>query len=253
MHDTVDLIVPVYNEGKGILRMLNALARGVRTPLRILICYDFDEDTTLGAIKEYDSSGLEVVFVKNQGRGPHSAVMAGFHKSESEVVLVVPADDDYNAGILDEMIAAGRMGADIVCASRFMKGGSMVGCPWVKAALVRTAAFTLRYFSRVPTHDPTNGFRLFSRRLLTHVHIESNQGFTYSLELLAKCHRLGWPIVEVPAEWIERHSGSSRFRVLSWILPYLRWYFYIFGTSWLGFGSGRRDTEETPSTISEFK
>ena len=53
-----------------------------------------------------------------------------------------PADDDYNAGMLDRMVALAREGCDIVCASRFMPGGAMVGCPWLKAALVRTA--TLR-------------------------------------------------------------------------------------------------------------
>jgi hypothetical protein len=63
--------------------------------------------------------------------------------------------------------------------------------------------------------------------------IESSAGFTYSIELLAKCHRLGWKIGEVPAKWFERSEGKSRFRVLDWAADYLRWYFYIFGTTFL--------------------
>jgi dolichol-phosphate mannosyltransferase len=70
------------------------------------------------------------------------------------------ADDDYNAGIIDAMVAKGESGCDIVCAARFMPGGSMVGCPWFKAALVRTGNFTLRHLGRLPTRDATNGFRL---------------------------------------------------------------------------------------------
>jgi hypothetical protein len=112
----------------------------------------------------------------------------------------------------------------------------MVGCPWLKSLLVRIAAFTLYHVGRIPTHDPTNGFRLFSRRLLQAVTVESTEGFTYSLELLGKCHRLGWPVDEVPARWIERTQGASRFKVLRWIPSYLRWYRYIFATTFLSRG-----------------
>ncbi len=42
--------------------------------------------------------------------------------------------------------------------------------------------------------------------------MESNEGFTYSIELLVKCHRLGWKMAELPAKWYERTSGKSRFQ-----------------------------------------
>lgn len=109
----------------------------------------------------------------------------------------------------------------------------MIGCPWLKAVLVRTAAFVLHYVARLPTHDPSNGFRLFSRRVLDVIPIESSEGFTYSIELLVKCHRLGWKIAEMPAQWIERKKGTSRFRVLKWLPAYLRWCTYAFATTYL--------------------
>jgi glycosyltransferase involved in cell wall biosynthesis len=232
----IDVVIPVYNEGANILATFAALAREVRTSIKVLVCYDRDDDDTLTAIRDRGSCGLEVVFVKNRGLGAHGAVMTGFAASRSAHVLVYPADDDYNAGILDEMFQRAARGSDIVCASRFMRGGSMVGCPWLKSLLVRIAAFTLYHVGRIPTHDPTNGFRLFSRRLLQAVTVESTEGFTYSLELLGKCHRLGWPVDEVPARWIERTQGASRFKVLRWIPSYLRWYRYIFATTFLSRG-----------------
>lgn len=113
----------------------------------------------------------------------------------------------------------------------------MKGCPWLKAVLVRFAAFTLQHFARLPTHDATNGFRLFSRRVLDEIKIESSQGFAYSIELLVKCHRLGWKFGEVPALWFERTKGKSRFRVIKWLPVYLRWYFYAFMTTYLRRGA----------------
>lgn len=231
----IDLVIPVYHEGANILATLAALAREVRTPTRVLICYDFDDDNTLPAVKNNPAAhaGLEVRFVKNPGRGAHGAVMAGFAASTAPIVVAYPADDDFNAGIIDEMASLMRGGCDVVCASRFLPGGTMQGAPWLKAALVRSAAFALHHFASLPTKDPTSGFRMFSRRVIERIEVESDQGFCYSIELLVKVHRLGWRIGEVPALWYERQHGASRFRVMKWLPAYLRWFRYAFATTFL--------------------
>ena len=231
----LDIVIPVYNEGANILRTLQSIARAVATPKRVLICYDREDDNTLPAIRDNRAAlgELAVDFVRNRGRGAHGAVLSGFAASQAPFVVVLPADDDYNAGILDALVARTDSGCDIVCASRFMAGGSMVGCPWLKAFFVRAGNFTLYHLARLPTCDASNGFRLFSRRAIDEIVIESDRGFCYSIELLVKCHRLGWRIGEVPANWFERTSGSSRFQVLRWLPAYLRWYVYAFATTYL--------------------
>ncbi len=55
--------------------------------------------------------------------------MSGFEESTAPAVLVFPADDTYNAGILDEMFQKFQEGSEIVVASRFMPGGCMEGVP----------------------------------------------------------------------------------------------------------------------------
>ncbi len=238
----LDIIIPVYNEGRNIAATLAALHDKVKTPCRVLICYDFDGDDTLPVVKNNVAlyPNLVVEFVKNPGRGAHAAVMAGFAASTAPYVLMYPADDDYNATILDSMVARAKDGADVVCASRFMPGGSMVGCPLLKALLVRVGNGTLYYVARVPTRDATNGFRLFSRRVITTIPIESTQGFCYSIELLVKVHRLRWRVDEVPASWFERRAGSSRFRIIGWLPAYVRWCLYAFATTFL---------RRTPSSV----
>jgi dolichol-phosphate mannosyltransferase len=235
MQPELDIVIPVYNEGRNIVATLAGLAHGVTTPARVLICYDHADDDTLAAIKSNPQahSALPVVLVRNAGRGAHSAVMTGFAASTAPFVLMYPADDHTNAPMLDAMVALARGGCDIVCASRFMPGGAMVGCPPLKAALVRTANFTLRHLARLPATDASNGFRMFSRRVIERIAVESDQGFCYSIELLVKAHRLGWTIGEVPVRWYERQHGASRFRVLKWLPAYLRWYGYAFATTFL--------------------
>ena len=225
----LDIIIPVYNEGGNILPVMGALKASVRTPFRVLVCYDREEDDTLQALRTAPVGSLpEWIPVRNQGVGAHAAVLSGFRAGTSPWVLVLPADDSLNAGIIDAMVHLGEAGAEIVAASRFMPGGEMTGCPWLKALLVRTASFTLRHLARLPVHDATNGFRLFSRRVLEQIPVESSRGFAYSIELLVKCHRRGWPVAEVPSLWRERTKGKSRFRVWKWLPEYLRWYAYAF-------------------------
>jgi dolichol-phosphate mannosyltransferase len=230
----VDIIIPVYNEGENILAVLSSLKNSIRFRYRVLICYDHDDDTTLSILSKNIIEGIPLLFIKNRGRGVIGAVASGMEQSTAPAVITFPADDDYNAERLNELYRMFCEGSDIVVASRFMKGGYMKGCPMVKASIVRSAAFIAFHVCRLPTRDATNGIRLFSRRVIESFPIESKDGFAYSLELLVKCHRQGWPIAETPFVWHERKRGKSRFRVFRWAPQYLRWLSYSLATTYLG-------------------
>jgi glycosyltransferase involved in cell wall biosynthesis len=229
----LDIVMPVYHEGDNIVGVLEALRKNVKHKFRVLICYDMDEDNTLAALKNYDHTGFDIGYVKNRGKGALGAVFTGMEDSSAPCVLVMPADDDYNAPRLDEMVDKMLAGADIVTPSRFIGDGCMVNCPAIKNFLVRTTAFAMYHIARLPTHDATNGFRMFSQRVIRTIPIESRVGFAYSLELLAKAHRLGWKIEEVPVQWFERKAGASRFRVFKWAGQYLKWVRYALATTFL--------------------
>jgi glycosyltransferase involved in cell wall biosynthesis len=227
----LDVVIPVYNEGDAIVRVLRSLDAAVRTRLRVLICYDRDDDTTLTALRDYRPEHFEVRLLKNRGQGALGAVLGGFEASTAPAVVMLPADDDYNAPRLDAMVREFRSGCDVVVACRFMPGGHMGRGPLLKTALCRAVSWAMHTLLGLPARDATNGFRLFSRRVLERVPIETTAGFAWSLELLVKCHRLGWKVGEVPAHWYERPTGRSRFRVFRWAPHYLRWVAYAAGTS----------------------
>ena len=80
--DTVqlDIVIPCYNEAENIIATLQAFSDNVRTPIRVLICYDFDEDTTLPAVRSYEAP-FPIEFARNHDKGVHSAVCSGFAAS----------------------------------------------------------------------------------------------------------------------------------------------------------------------------
>lgn len=230
----LDIVIPIYNEGKKIVELLNKFEISVKTKFRVLLCYDDETDNIFEHREKFDKFKFKIILVKNPEVGPSSAIKRGLNFGDSNCVIVYPADDFINFNIIDKMYEAfNSENNDIVVASRFMKGGSMKGCPLLKSILVRLASSTLYFFSSIPVKDASNGFRLFSRKLINSVTIESKLGFAYSLELLAKCNRMGLKIKEVPAQWEERDEGSSRFKILKWLPDYLKWYFYGLATTWL--------------------
>ena len=96
----------------------------------------------------------------------------------------------------------------------------------IKEIIVRFASFTLFKLSSIPVEDASNGFRLFSKKIINRFNIESELGFAYSLELLVKAERNGYKIKQIPSQWLEREIGSSNFKIFKWLKQYLKWYFY---------------------------
>ena len=224
----VDLIIPVYNEGANIGHALEEIDRKVPLPKRVVVVYDFDEDDTLPVVRELIPRypGLEAV--KNTlGRGVLNAVRAGIAASTSEVVVITMADLSDDVAIVPRMVELIRSeGFDIVCASRYMKGGRQVGGPRLKKFLSRAAGLSLHWLTGLPSHDATNAFRAYRRSVLQAIEIESRGGFAYSLEITAKAYAAGRKITELPSTWQDRSAGESRFRLGAWLPHYLKWYLY---------------------------
>ena len=235
----LEIVIPIYNEGNNLIKLFKLFVTNIRTDFRVLLCYDNDEDNVFDILEDLKNFKFDVILVKNPSNGPCLAVKEGLNFGNSDCVIVYPADDFLNCDIIDKMYKDFIEGSDIVVASRFIEGGSMKGCPILKSILVRMASSSLFLLSSIPVRDASNGFRLFSRRLLEKVEIESKIGFAYSLELLSKCNRLRYKISEIPAQWEERSVGSSRFKIFSWLPEYLKWYLYGLSTKWLKRGPNK--------------
>lgn len=230
-----DIIIPIYNEGYSVIRLLKLIKNNLKKEkFNVIFCYDTKKDNIFNYKKEIKKINLPIYFSKNPLKGPCSAVISGLKISRSHCKIVYPADDFINIKLILKMYKTFRLKkSDIVVASRFIKGGSMKGCPIIKSIIVRFASWSLYTFSSIPVRDASNGFRLFSANLLKKVKLESKLGFAYSLELLVKCERLKLKIDEVPAKWEERIEGKSNFKIFSWLTQYLKWYFYGLETYWL--------------------
>lgn len=223
----LDIIIPVYEEQDNILKTLLGLKNKLNLNYRILIVYDYDLDPTLKVVK-LNFTDKNIILLKNNYVGLNGAVKTAFENSLSEAVVLYTAEDHLNFEVVNNMFKKFKQGHDIVCASRLANGGDYKFSkePLIKKTLVNIVSFVLRNFTNLATSDPTNGFRLFSKKVIKNISIDSKYGFTFAIELLAKAYHLGYKIAEVPSQSPVRNGGVSKFNFFT-ILFYLPWFFHI--------------------------
>jgi dolichol-phosphate mannosyltransferase len=222
----LSVLVPVYNEADNIRPAIERLEASLAgASHEVLVIYDFDEDTTVPVVRQLEQTYPRVRLLRNTiGRGVLNAMKAGIAGTSTPFVLITMADLSDRPEDIPKMLELARSGADVVAGSRYMRGGHQYGGPLVKRLMSRAAGLSLHWFGRVATHDATNNFKLYSRRRLDAVEIESQAGFELALELTVKAHARGMRIVELPTTWTDRTAGESRFNLRRWLPHYLRWY-----------------------------
>ncbi len=226
----LSIIIPVFNEEENIEDTFNAIKKNIPDKIRkiIYVIYDFDDDPTIPVIKRIKGNyNFPIRLIKNKfGQGAANAVKTGFGEVKSRYSIVTMADlsDDY--GSVPAMLEMADMGYDIVCASRYMRGGRLIGGPVFKKILSKAAGLTLFFIKGISTHDATNNFRLYRKNILNNIQISSRHGFDIGLEILVRSQTHGFKIGEVPTIWKYRKKGKTKFNLMKSIPYYLRWYLY---------------------------
>ena len=157
-----------------------------------------------------------------------NAIRAGIAATRAEVVIITMADLSDDLSVVPRMVELIRdRGYDIVCASRYMKGGRQIGGPRLKGLISRVAGVSLYWLAGLPTHDATERLPgLPPRRARIDPDREPGR-----VRLYAGDHRQG--LRQRPEDHrgsldlaATASAGQSRFKLLQWLPYYLRWYFY---------------------------
>ncbi|MBA3782298.1 MAG: glycosyltransferase family 2 protein [Nocardioides sp.] len=226
----VSVVIPAYNEGDGVVPVLDRIFESVETPCEVLVVVDFETDTTVPVLAEYAAGEPRLTtLVNTYGRGPANAIRFGIDQANSHVVVVTMADGSDDPRQIDALARLVERGVVVAAASRYSAGGQQVGGPFLKAFVARSAGTSLGMLGRVGTRDATNSFKAYSTEFVREVGIDSRSGFEIGLELTAKARRLRRPVAEISTIWLDRTVGDSRFDMKAWIPRYLRWYRFAFG------------------------
>lgn len=195
--------------------------------MKVTIVYDFDDDNTIPVVRRcLNDYSFEVVLQKNDyGRGALNAIKTGLMQAQGEAVVVIMADLSDSLEIIPEMYKLiTEKKYDLVCGSRYMKGGGQHGGPFLKGLFARTAGLSLHLFTKIPTHDISNSFKMYRTSMVQSMPLESIGGFEIGMEIAVKAYIHGYRITELPSQWFDREEGNSKFKMWEWIPHYLHWY-----------------------------
>jgi dolichol-phosphate mannosyltransferase len=217
----VSIIVPTYNERDNLLALFERIAKAVKELDHEIIVVDDNSPDGTAELAESLSSVYPVKVVKRPGRlGLASAVVDGLKHATGDVVVVMDADLQHPPEVIPIML--GRMDScDIVVASRYARGGGVIGFPWYRRLMSRTAAliaWVLLPASR-RTSDPMSGFFAFRRSLAEGLKVAEPKGYKILLDLLARNRSAR--VCDQPYLFMARASGRSKMG-LRVVYTYLR-------------------------------
>ena len=226
----VSVIIPAYQEGEAIIRVLDRLFEAVTISCEVLVVVDFPDDPTVAFVDKHTETEPRLqTLVSTYGRGPANAIRFGFDHAHAPVAVVTMADGCDDPRQIDDLTRLVERGVVVAAASRYMPGGQQVGGPLLKGSLSRVAGQSLRLLARVGTRDATNSFKAYATDFVRRVGIDSRHGFEIGIELTVKAKRVGLPVAEIPTIWLDRQAGMSHFKMAQWVPHYLRWYRLAYG------------------------
>tara|TARA_Y100000310_G_C20675837_1_gene812981 strand:+ start:1283 stop:2044 length:762 start_codon:yes stop_codon:yes gene_type:complete len=223
------LIIPIYFEEKNIESLFTMIESYIKIPVKIYFIYDSIDDPTITEIKNQEKrfkSSIELLQNK-YGSGALNAIKTGFESFSEEACVVIMADGSDDLSTINGMYGLFCQGFHIVCGSRYMRNGKQIGGHWFKKTLSSLAGKSLYWLTKIPTHDVTNSFKLYTREVLNNITFESTGGFEIGMEIVVKAHLMNYAISEVPSIWNDRYEGTSKFRLWAWLPKYIKWYLFL--------------------------
>lgn len=207
--ETVDIIIPVYNEEETIENILEVVDNTDFCGLRknIIVVDDCSVDSTRSILKKYENRFKIIYKEKNGGKG--SAVSLGIKNSNGDIVVIQDADLEYDPKDYSKLIELiVKNDADVVYGSRFLNN------PFKNFMLM---SFLANKFLTILTNifygtkltDMETCYKAMKREFIQNIEIKSRK-FDLEPEITAKLVKNGAKIVEVPISYNARDYASGK-------------------------------------------
>lgn len=238
----VSIVIPAYNEEKNIGRTLQRVFSDVTIDYEVMVVTDHCTDNTEQLVRDLQPMHPQLKLLTNRGnRGFGNTLITGFEQAQGDAVVPIMAD------CCDDPSTVNRMWQklstepfDVVCGSRYMKGGVKISGPWIQDKMSRLVCFSLRLLTRVPTRDCANSYKMYKKSFLNTINYRiADAGTEYSMALLFRAFYAGARITEIPTVWAgNRIPWKREWRIFKRTPGYWRWYKLAVSKTlrWIGIG-----------------
>jgi dolichol-phosphate mannosyltransferase len=208
---TISILVPTLNEAGNIGPILSRILSTTEkngVDAEVLVVDGGSTDETRAQVKPCTIDRPVRLLRSDAKRGLAGDIIAGAKMARGKVIVVLDADLSHPPEVIPQLIRPLLDGTrDMALASRYVRGGSMLGWPWMRWFVSRAA--TMLVTPLVSVKDPLSGFFAVRRDLLLEL-ASDTAGFKIALEILARGGD-ALRVVEVPIVFHNRSSGKSKF------------------------------------------
>lgn len=205
----ITVLLPAMNEAENVALVLPRIHEVLRSMGRAYEILVVDGRSTDDTPMRAAMQGARVHIQEERGYG--RALLEGFARAQGRYIVTMDCDYSHDPSFIRDLWNARGRGA-IVVASRYAPGGSSEA-GWFRGILSRILNATYRRVLSVPVRDVSSGYRLYDRRALAEVEVESSN-FDALEEILIKAYGLGHPVAEIPFQYKARATGSSKARIV---------------------------------------
>lgn len=211
------VIIPTYNEIENISTMINTVF-SLSDDVHILIVDDSSPDGTAKEVIVLQSKYQNRLFLleRSEKRGLGTAYIAGFkwglNKSYS-YFFQMDCDFSHNPNDLNRLYAlSNNKNLDLCIGSRYISGINVVNWPLSRVLLSYFASFYVRIITGMNIKDPTAGFKLYKRKVLESIDLNSVEfvGYAFQIEMKFRVWKKRFKICELPIVFKDREKGLSK-------------------------------------------
>ena len=197
----IAVMIPCYNEEKTIAKVVSDF----RKQLPSSTVYVFDNNSTDKSVEKAKKAGARIRSVMHQGKG--NVVREMFRQIDSDIYVMVDADDTYDARDVKKMVDMVIDGADMVIGDRlnstYFSENKRFGHNFGNI-LVRKLINT---FFKSNIQDVMTGYRAFSKRFVKTCPILS-KGFQVETEITVHALDKKMQIASIPVGYKDRPLDS---------------------------------------------
>jgi len=213
----LSLVIPAYNEEKiieaAVQSAVKFLDRNFPSDYELIVVSDGSTDSTRKKLREMMSlypALRDCGYEKNRGKG--CAVRTGILESEGDYAVFTDCDLAYGLEIVKGIVeSAEHKGADAVIGSRAIAKEGYEGYTFLRKLMSRAYLVLVRLLTGFKHSDSQCGIKCFSKRTAHDVFNRMTlDGFSFDLEALMLCDRLGYKVCEHPAVIINHRESKIR-------------------------------------------
>jgi dolichol-phosphate mannosyltransferase len=228
---TAWIVLPAFNEAEGLPALLEACtalaARTARVarrggageagqagtgPFHVVVVDDGSIDGTGEVARSFSRRLPVTVLVHATNQGLAAAIRTGLAHAcgaagPDDVIVTMDADNTHRPEQIQDMVREIAAGADIVIASRYVRGARQAGVPRHRAFLSAAVGWMLRIRFGLPgVRDYSCGYRAYRAGLLQEAlraygdHLIESAGFVVMTEVLVKLAPFRPHVREIPLD-----------------------------------------------------